>query len=126
MGTITTNFWILGLILSMTAETAWPKISNTNSYYNKKNVFVEKLPDAASRKILVISNRHFMPETGYNYIEEVHPENKLFFFVASRSTDTSYITRYNTLEEAMMTFHDESKFLLFVNGHKKDLARQRN
>lgn len=85
--------------------------------------FVEKIPEHINQKILMVSNRYFDLSENFTYARFVHPDRKLHFFVVSFSSDSSYMTVYNSLDEAMQVFSEDQNFLVFVHGHGKNFEQ---
>jgi len=98
---------------------------STPEFYRNLDLIniAQNVPDNATYNILVISNRYFDAEDNYTYARYVHPQKKMFFFVVSLTADSSYITAYNSQEEAMRVFPTDRNFLVFVNGHGKNFGQ---
>jgi hypothetical protein len=95
-----------------------------NIYKNLENIKVaDKIPSDAIQRILIVSNRYFEPGNEFTYARYVHPKKQMFWFVVSMTTDSSYITSYNSLEDAMQVFPEDRNFLIFVNGHGKNFGQ---
>ncbi|MGD2034152.1 MAG: alpha/beta hydrolase [Bacteroidales bacterium] len=93
-------------------------------YKNLDHIHIAKeVPEDAVHKILVVSNRYFDVEDDYTYARYVHPARKMFWFVVSMTSDSSYITSCSSLEEAMQFFPADRNFLVFVNGHGKNFGQ---
>jgi hypothetical protein len=78
------------------------------------------LPENASIRFLIISNRDFHPSQDYYYDRGLSKEGKRYFFIVSQTKDSTYLTSYNSIESAFSVFNDDKPFLVFVNGHGKN------
>jgi hypothetical protein len=95
-----------------------------NSYETWKNYrFVKELPANPSIQYVMVSNRYF-DTIHYSIVKRgVHPERKLFYFVASRIGDSCYLTPFVNIASAMKILPADRDFLIFVNGHGKNFER---
>lgn len=73
----------------------------------------------AQGKILIISTRNFTNPETLELEKGVHPANKRFFFIAGILGDSTIITNYSTLEEAMNYLDNDKNMLVYVNGYNK-------
>lgn len=78
------------------------------------------LPENAAIRFLIISNRDFAPDKNYEYERGVSKDGNRYFFIVSRTNDSTYLTSYNSIESAFSVFNDDKPFLVFVNGHGKN------
>ena len=120
-----TKLYRISLILSFIAL-IYPLQGSSwqNIYKNLEEINVaEEVPSDAICKILIASTRRFWPNSDLTYARQVDPHKKMFWFVASMTADSSYITSFKNLEEAMQVFPKDRNFLIFVNGHGKNFGQ---
>ena len=82
--------------------------------------FVKKVPENATQHIVIVSTRNFTNDLSGFKSRGVQPQHKLHWFLASLVGDTSYITTYSDLEEAMKMLPRDKDLLFYVNGHGKN------
>lgn len=77
------------------------------------------LIDRAENKILIISTRNFTNPETLELEKGVHPANKRFFFIAGTLGDSTIVTNYSSLKEAMQHLNKDKNMLVYVNGYNK-------
>lgn len=84
---------------------------------------VSALPLQTDHHVLIISNRHFLPEKGYAIKRGLHPRLNMFVFIAGIKNDTAYVRVLNSLNEAAPYLPSDRNFLVYVDGHGKNFTQ---
>ncbi|MBN2814202.1 MAG: alpha/beta hydrolase [Bacteroidales bacterium] len=84
---------------------------------------VSDMPGQTGHNILIISNRHFLPEKGYTVKRGLHPRLNMFIFMAGIKNDTAYVRVLNSLDEAVPYLPANRNFLVYVDGHGKNFTQ---
>ncbi len=115
-------YTLIALLVFWFSDTQGKGFSNPYEFTLDYQI-TESLPENARQHVLIISNRHFLPDENFRYERGVSKDNKRFIFIVSQVMDSTYISSYPSIESAMSEFSDEKSFLVFVNGHGKNFEQ---
>lgn len=117
---IRSTFTVSLILLSINVSSK--KFNNPYEFTMEYHI-VNMLPENATQRVLIVSNREFIPQDNYSYERKVSESGLRFFFIVSQIGDSTFISSYSSLESALKIFSNNKSFLLFVNGHGKNFEQ---